>query len=384
MHSITVSWRRTTVHANGAGGGYDVARVRRFRTKLSLVTYYYIDHTFNHIYFHKKRLSHIVHGPHDKAFHALWQQLRDEHDELARKGYTGEGFLSKGHKVGGRRIPMDEARRQARIAAEKRRVLTAGSGQKLGGTGVRRGADIRKVIADAAQNRIDVTKGCASGTKESKAIVEQATKNGFRTQAEEDDANERAIMEAYIELLQEEEKEKWGDAYVPPSAQNPSGSGGGLVGGKKDTMTSSTAKPARIPSSSKPALPDATPVFSSSSAESLPSTGALSPLWTCSICTLENPMNYLCCDACGTERPETISRIPGSGGSSTGRDTKRPSPSQQATIGNAAAKRRVPSSMGTAATHSEAPPYWVCHLCDTIMESQWWTCSACGAMKLSS
>ena len=27
-------------------------------------------------------LSHIVHDAHDQHFHALWQQLRDEHEQL--------------------------------------------------------------------------------------------------------------------------------------------------------------------------------------------------------------------------------------------------------------------------------------------------------------
>src|SRR5438094_562187 len=106
------------------------------------------------------RLSHIVHGPHDANFHALWNQLREEHYQLTLKGYTGEGFLSEGRKLGGRKIPYDEARRIARAAAEKRRTLGAGSGQRLGGAPVRVGQDIRKVIADAAERRTRVTKGC--------------------------------------------------------------------------------------------------------------------------------------------------------------------------------------------------------------------------------
>ena len=79
-------------------------------------------------------LAHNVHGPHDAKFHALWNQLRDEHEGLVMKGYTGEGFLSEGHRLGGRRgVPREEAQRLARAAAEKRRVLQAGSGQRLGG-----------------------------------------------------------------------------------------------------------------------------------------------------------------------------------------------------------------------------------------------------------
>lgn len=75
------------------------------------------------------------------------------------KGYTGEGFLSQGKRLGGRSMPIDEARRVARAAAERRRTLAAGSGQRLGGAPVLRGTDMRRVIADAAQRRIDVTKG---------------------------------------------------------------------------------------------------------------------------------------------------------------------------------------------------------------------------------
>ncbi|UZP33080.1 hypothetical protein NXS19_000896 [Fusarium pseudograminearum] len=78
-------------------------------------------------------LSHIVHGPHDAKFHALWDQLRDEHEGLVLKGYTGEGFLSEGRRLGGSRIPPLEARRLAREAAETRRSRPgAGSGKRLG------------------------------------------------------------------------------------------------------------------------------------------------------------------------------------------------------------------------------------------------------------
>ena len=300
------------------------------------------------------RLSHIIHDAHDANFHALWQQLRDEHEQLVRKGYTGEGFLSKGQQLGGRRIPMDEARRRARAAAEKRRALTAGSGQRLGGMPVRRGADMRRVIADAAQRRLTVTKGCGLGTKETRAIIEQATRTGFRTQAEEDDANERAIMEAYIELLQEDEKEKWGDAYVPSSAQNPSGS----ASEAEKPQGSQGARTERRPRSSS-ASSSAPPDKKTSPAPTLQA-----PLWTCSICTLENPLNYLCCDACGTERPgEVSSRIA----------TNKPSKQ---------ANRSLPSAPESCMRADLG--FWVCHQCDTVMESQWWTCSDCGVMKLQS
>ncbi|RWA15046.1 hypothetical protein EKO27_g18 [Xylaria grammica] len=161
-------------------------------------------------------LAHNVHGPHDAKFHALWNQLRDEHLSLTMKGYTGEGFLSEGYRLGGRTIPMDEARRLARVSAEKRRTMNSGSGQRLGGFSPRPGQDIRKVIGDAAERRNRTLRGCANDNQTQDEIVEianTATKNGFRTQADEDAANDAAIAQALWEIVQEEEMAKKGTSY---------------------------------------------------------------------------------------------------------------------------------------------------------------------------
>ncbi|KAI9720408.1 MAG: hypothetical protein M1812_002914 [Candelaria pacifica] len=343
-------------------------------------------------------LSHIVHGPHDAKFHALWNQLREEHEQLIRKGYTGEGFLSEGKKLGGKRIPIDEARRRARAAAEKRQVLTKGSGQKLGGASVGRGTDMRRVIADAATRRTTVTRGCASGTKESKGIMDQASKNGFRTKAEEDDANEQAIIQAYIELLQEEEKEKWGDSYVPPSQANPAGNaydGQESSDYAPERSTDRYSPPPRSsPANSRPisrlvgessskARPDTLtnkrpttnerPIDLTHSDEPRRPSNSSTPIrttWTCSICTLENPLNYLCCDACTTERPESITAEISS--------IEHPSNSRSSGSQSRLGTSRQPSKAATK------PLGWSCHQCGTFMGSQWWTCSSCGTMKLSS
>lgn len=177
---------------------------------------------------------------------------------------------------------MEEAQRRARAASEKRRILTAGSGQKLGGSSVSRSQDIRQVIADAATRRINATKGCASGTERGKAIVEETTKTGFRTMADEENANEQAIMLAYIDLIEEEEKEQYGASYIPPSKENPTGS-------QENTMGTSTEF------SEFPTVP----IVDLTS----PSEG-YHDSWACEICTLVNPATYLCCDACSTERTE--------------------------------------------------------------------------------
>ena len=345
------------------------------------------------------RLCHNVHGPHDDVFQKLWNQLRDELEALIRKGYTGEGFLGKGHKLGGSsRIPMDEARRQARAAAERRKTLNAGSGQKVGGRTVRRGEDIRRVIADAAQQRFNITKGCARDNDKQDQIIEEVNRNGFRTQAEEDDANEQAIMQAYMELVQEDEREKYGKDYVAPSRENPTGALGGIT--PESSRKPTTMRPPPVPSATKPKEkpkekasekpevrrePKPKPQIIP---ETIPS---VDDVWTCEICTLNNQATYLCCEACLTERPEIY--IPET------RPTVQPSTSSRASnIQSGRSKPTQDQSANTNLRRKESrsnldkfaeiernkPLGWTCHRCSTFMEHQWWTCSRCGTMRLSS
>ncbi|KAL9105325.1 MAG: hypothetical protein Q9227_009492 [Pyrenula ochraceoflavens] len=371
-------------------------------------------------------LCHIVHGPHDEAFHALWGQLRDEHEALVRKGYTGEGFLGAGRKLGGSgTIPKDEARRRARVAAEKRRALTAGSGQKVGGRAVMRGEDIRRVIADAAQRRMNITKGCASETEQGNRIARDVERNvnGFRTKAEEDDANERAIMQAYIDMIQEEEKEKYGSAYVPPSESNPAGMRAAPSSPapprppSSRTASTSAANPPAVPTHSKPQQPPPQPqqprnVLSSPSMATPPNPTPNSDLsittnpppspspqpddstWPCPLCTLLNPSQYLACDACGTERPHHFP--PSSPSPSSTPQPSRPAPRSTSTANNKsssnpALKPRL-SALDAVRKFEEAerrkeegrPMGWVCGRCGNWMEREWWVCGGCGEVKDSS
>ncbi|KAF9891042.1 hypothetical protein FE257_004977 [Aspergillus nanangensis] len=320
-------------------------------------------------------LCHIVHGPHNQQFNSLWNQLRDEHQELVLRGYTGEGFLSAGNRVGGRKMPIEEARRQARAAAEQRRVLSAGSGQRLGGGAVLRGADMRRAIADAAQRRIDVTKGCASGAENSAELAEEASRNGFRTKAEEDDANEQAIMQVYIDLIEEEERERYGPSYVPPSHTNPAG-------------PRSTLPPPPIPEATRPTTvpPQPSEPVDLSADDSL-----YERPWTCTVCTLENPSNFLCCDACASERPRpTSSRTtsepasPSPGGTESRHKNKRPLSQSPAQHSFRNRTRAVESLATLEQSASKRPLGWVCDSCGAFMETEWWTCSGCGRMKQTS
>ncbi|PNY28069.1 DNA-dependent metalloprotease WSS1 [Tolypocladium capitatum] len=257
-------------------------------------------------------LCHIVHSHHHRRFHALWDQLRDELQGLMMKGYTGQGFLSEGRRLGGACLPAHEVRRLARAGPNKPRdqPSAAASGRRLGGASPRPGQDIRKVIADAVDRRNEVLRGCASdrlSDREAQELADAATRNGFRTQAEEDEANEVAIAQAQWELVQEDEKERLGDAYIAPSAEDPEGYGGGpIVSGQRWNHA--------------PGALEVAPSSGASSSNVIvgnwPTSGP--SFWVCEACTLHNPLRYLCCDACGAERPDVTRRgthageVPGS------------------------------------------------------------------------
>ncbi|KAI1454810.1 WLM-domain-containing protein [Annulohypoxylon moriforme] len=316
-------------------------------------------------------LAHNVHGPHDENFHALWNQLREEHEALIMKGYTGEGFLSAGHRLGGRKIPMDEARRMARASAEKRRTLNAGSGQRLGGAAPGPGQDIRRVIVGAVERRNNSLRGCANDNrpqKEIQQIADTATKNGFRTQAEEDAANDAAIAQALWELVQEEEMAKKGNNYIPPSSSIQTwDNGGGSSSGSTPGPSALSRKPER--SAMK---------------------GGGRSTWTCDICTLVNPVTFLCCDACGTERGEKITQD--LAGKSTKKHptfvdlTQSPSSNKRS---DSTSKSGSRSTAGPAVPYSTKPPAptrptWTCSFCGRVREKQWWSCDLCGTVKQTS
>ncbi|KAL7620853.1 hypothetical protein AAE478_009851 [Parahypoxylon ruwenzoriense] len=312
-------------------------------------------------------LAHNVHGPHDAKFHALWNQLRDEHEALIRKGYTGEGFLSTGHRLGGRKIPMDEARRLARVSAEKRRTLNTGSGQRLGGDAPRPGQDIRGVIVNAIERRNKTLQGCANNNQtqdEIRKIADTATRNGFRTQAEEDAANEAAIAQALWELVQEEEKAKMGDAYIPPSSSIQAPASGDAAMKAKSRAQEPTAQP--------------------------PRKGVDKPMmWACVICTLENPTTFLCCDACGTERSTYVTQGFAGGSSKRQRTvvdlTQSPPSNKRSPLSNFASRSTLESATPSSRSTAPAkPPTWTCSFCGRVRERQWWSCDLCGTIKQES
>ncbi|KAF2164104.1 hypothetical protein M409DRAFT_68034 [Zasmidium cellare ATCC 36951] len=363
-------------------------------------------------------LSHNVWGEHDSNFHKLWDELRDEHEALARKGYTGEGFLGEGKKLGGtgyaRPPPLHEMRQRARASAEKRKTqstLGHGSGQRLGGTPLHaHGRDVREVIADQVSRRNTINRGCGSGRSDASQLAEQASNNTFKTKAEEDDANNRAIAQALMELMEEEEAAKlngdpaksgaglaWDPKYglhdasmsIPEGPKTSNGHEGHpseeeqLKWAMQESMNSSAPGSGGLPAQpirhemldeqqfkrDEEPLIDLTSIPEANDAEQ--------DSWTCEVCTLVNPLQYLSCDACGVERPQSVMARNGS--------SSRKMKSEKTTKTSRAA---APGAFGKGKREMPAPKQneslgWKCQ-CGAFMEHKWWTCSACGSMKTSS
>lgn len=239
-------------------------------------------------------LCHIVHGPHNKSFHDLWEKLRDEHMALTMSGYTGESFLSDGRRLGGGAIPQRERGRLSRQPLSGTSVAAAG--RRLGGRAPVSRQDMRNAAAAAAERRRRALEGCGAeklNDAQISSIGATASQNGFRTKAEEDKANDIAIAQALAELMEMDDGRAAAQASLLP----------GL--GASSSSSSSAAS-----SSTSASLPrGGQPVRRISSNHKQPAAQSRllrevenRPGWECSACTLYNPMTYLCCDACGAER----------------------------------------------------------------------------------
>ncbi|TQV98490.1 WLM domain-containing protein [Cordyceps javanica] len=271
-------------------------------------------------------LCHNVHGPHNDAFHALWETLRDEHLTLSLSGYSGASFLSQGRRLGG---GGDGSGATAVSARERGRNLSRGrgrgsvvtvaaaaaAGRRLGGGGggampppalltpeMRRAA-----AAEAAEQRRRkrALEGCGAGTLDEtqiRSMGETASRTGFRTRAEEEQANDAAIARALAEDDDEEQEEEQQQGLqktrqrVPPPAASSSISSGGR---RRPASVSRRAPPAPHGRSLVTVMEQQR---QGTRRGGHPEERDTAAGWVCSACTLHNPADYLCCDACRGER----------------------------------------------------------------------------------
>ncbi|KAJ9648565.1 hypothetical protein H2199_001420 [Coniosporium tulheliwenetii] len=336
-------------------------------------------------------LSHIVRGPHDAIFHKLWNELRDEYQTLIARGYTGEGFWGME-----RSSAADESRSRrcsVKLAPQRRNVEPSARA-------------LANVSEEVTRRNQMATTSCGAGTKEGDRAAEQARRNGFRTKAEEDDANNLAISKALSELMEQEEERKLDEAELYKG----DGSDGLSWNPKSGLQLDGPATPRQPKPTSQPAPKRSAPATATGPAQprpvrngrpvsrlvaednarrsgersSIPSSRPPAPqyqanaesvsnsgMWACPVCTFENARDLPFCEMCETHRPPS---------SATNGQTPSINDRRQRS-GNGAG----PSS-GSAPTQVNAaqPLGWVCGFCGTFMESKWWTCSFCNRMKTSS
>ncbi|KAK7063810.1 WLM domain-containing protein [Favolaschia claudopus] len=270
-------------------------------------------------------LTHNVHGPHDDKFYKFLSGLQDEYDALKRTGYSGEGFFSKGQRLGigvSHDLPPHQARAKALDAAEKRRKtgLLIGNGGRLGGRIDAGNLTPRELAARAAERRARDEKACGSG-----ALAQQEAEKA---------AKDSIIHDAIDLTLDSDDSSDDTDDVIVVDAPPTAKAGPSKVAipqSKKVASATATRPPAAPP------LKPQTAVTRERPAAKLPPLKKSRTDWTCRTCTLINPPMALQCDACLAEHPPD---------ESTG---------------------------------------WACYACgEAGMPPDFWTCRACGTLKLTS
>ncbi|KAI7903696.1 WLM domain-containing protein [Cokeromyces recurvatus] len=150
-------------------------------------------------------ITHIVIGPHDARFYKLLDELKQETEALMVSGYTGEGFFSKGQKLGNTsNVPRYLSNQMAASAADRRlqlsKIMTQG-GVRLGGGNSQliNNMTAAQLAGFAAQKRLQDKIWCGSSssssddnddekqeeTRKRKSLVQHSPKNKkSRTSAE--------------------------------------------------------------------------------------------------------------------------------------------------------------------------------------------------------
>lgn len=154
-------------------------------------------------------LTHNTFGPHDAKFYALLDDLNIEYDKLVSKGFRG----NDGDSLGGRKLSILEAKKAIELRALKQARGTGQDGRKLGGSGgsisSNGGGDgggggsaeeVRRRVVQAAQRRLHDAKWCGHGRAEDPILVDDEEENVNRP-------NEQLKNNANGSLLGESVKE---------------------------------------------------------------------------------------------------------------------------------------------------------------------------------
>ncbi|KAL7009240.1 hypothetical protein EMMF5_001438 [Cystobasidiomycetes sp. EMM_F5] len=242
--------------------------------------------------------SHNFHGPHDKNFYAFLDKLQDEYDVLRSSGYSGEGFLSDGKRMGGsHNLNPYEARAKALAEAGKRaklaKIMGPPGGRTLGvANRANAGKSPRELAAAAAERRARDSKACGHGEGVADATVAHEAEKAEQDTAS--DAQLHATTSARLPNMEQKEMSRVGSSSS--NQQNRK-----VV---KGSDSDSDIEVIEINSAPIMSVPKRQPASSSAPLSHKQHVQPVAPkYWTCSTCTFENDKpQALACEVCGSVR----------------------------------------------------------------------------------
>lgn len=249
--------------------------------------------------------THNVHGPHHKEFYEFLDKLQDEYDVLRTGGYSGEGFFSEGKRAGSTpNLPPHLARAKALQGAQHRQqiysIMGPAGGNRLGAGRSTLGKTPRQMAAESAERRALDDKACGHGEAVSGISVEQemdkatqqsTTMSDTKNASTSVGTSDKSTPTSHTEVSQDDSDDSDIEVVYPVEA----------VVRKLPGTAEMTRKPPIISKTSESRKRP--PAQALAQAHKTSKKNAQS--WICQSCTYDNekPM-ALCCEICGTQRPE--------------------------------------------------------------------------------
>lgn len=343
-------------------------------------------------------LTHNVRSPHDDIFDKTLDGLENEYDDLRRSGYSGEGFLSNGHRVGQgttHNLSLAEARALAVKRAEDRDRVTKvlGKGGVVGGR--RAVGDPREVRARAAERRARMERGCGGRgegkgelSEEGQKEVEKAERDG-KVLTIRDSEDEGEVVEKALGKMAKGGGQGGPVASTskipPPSKLNSTKVVDSITLSSDDDDIIITEPPSRSlpPTNKRPASTPALPPSRSARPTPTPCPAPSAPTWPCPACTFANPPSALrACQLCAAPRPgpARLTHAPAASGSGLGPGMVEAGmglgPVEDGSIAGRVARGEGTLDLGERG--------WWCDRCGRVNEHAFWTCMQCGSVKTSS
>ncbi|KAJ3292815.1 hypothetical protein HK104_004990 [Borealophlyctis nickersoniae] len=313
-------------------------------------------------------LTHIVHGPHDAKFYKLLDELQDEYETNAAKGFAA--FDGPGRRVGedvSHTLPAHLARKAAADAALKRlkinQVMPAG-GRRLGGAADSKALEKllspAQLAAMAAERRVADRIWCGSAEAG-------------------EDVDEEGVVVVGGKRTGPGHASASGSGSKSHRAQSPNDhtpiviDAGGVEEGSlgKSSSSRDTTRKRKL---SEPASPSASTSSPSSSADSTSPDGT----WTCPQCTLINKPLALQCDCCWAVRPHPTEIEPASAPPPAKVKTKRVAVDDRKPL------RLSPPPTSVDLTDDgddDDNETWMCPQCTLMNDTRFRMCSACQYLR---